>query len=179
MRTNEALVGVSFRLWLFTVELNMSSKATKCIYCGRFFNPTKGQGDHALTLRVFGEFQGDKTFRRACRRCNNAFGRNEQQLSQSGPLGFYRAIVRPNLGKRKRRGSYRQLGALGAPPPKCNMRFEDQSLIVKPSPQDPRDAEPLDQLVILDEGGNEHHIRLFKEMTVESLGTCVSLRAPR
>src|SRR4051812_10061502 len=43
--------------------------ASKCIYCSRFFNPLKGQGDHVLASGLFGEFEGDSTFRGICTRC--------------------------------------------------------------------------------------------------------------
>jgi hypothetical protein len=117
---------------------------------------------------MFGEFRNDKRFRGVCQGCNHSFGRFEQQLSQASPLGFFRGVVGPNLGRRAGRGGLRQSGALGVPAPQHLMQRWGVSWLVRPL-DDPRDAEPVDQIVILDDAGVEHQIRLFAGMSEERL----------
>ena len=136
----------------------------KCIYCGRFFNPLNGQGDHILSSRLFGEFKGDKRFRGQCTACNNAFGCHEQVLAQSSQLGFYRQCAKPNLGKRKNRGGLGQKGAHGSAGPKMMMLGEGSTILVRPGADNPLDAHPFDQLVVRDGSGEVHHVKLFLRM---------------
>lgn len=140
----------------------------KCIYCGRFFNPRKGQGDHVLPCRVFGEFEGDVRYRGLCVSCNNGFSVNEQLLAQGSHLGFFRSIVKPKH-KRKGSGNLRQNGAHGAKKPQFKMRLGERTILVSPSNENPLDATPLDQLNIRSKQGEQRHIRLFAGMSADRL----------
>jgi hypothetical protein len=142
---------------------------TNCIYCGRFFNPRNGQGDHVLSARIFGEFEGDKRFRGQCPACNNAFGCHEQVLAQSSQIGFYRGLAMPNLGKRANRGGLTQKGAHGSPRPKLVMLGADSTVLVRPTADNPLDAHPVDHLILRDATGQEHHVELFAKMHPEQL----------
>jgi hypothetical protein len=147
----------------------MPNRLDNCIYCGKPFCPLKGQGDHVLPSRVFGEFRGDRPFRGVCTSCNNDLGRFEQQVAQASPLGFYRWVVKPNLGRRKHRGDVRQRGALGAPAPRFTATFGSTTVLAFPSSDNPLDLDPVDQVVIVDTGGKEHQIRLFPGMSAQRL----------
>lgn len=142
---------------------------SNCIYCGRFFNARKGQGDHVLPARIFGEFKGDKPFRGQCPTCNNVFGCHEQVLAQSSQIGLYRGCAKPNLGKRANRGGLDQKGAHGSARPKLVMLGADNTVLVRPTAGNPLDARPVDQLILRDAIGQEHHVELFAKMRPEQL----------
>ncbi len=139
-----------------------------CIYCGIEFNPSRGKGDHVLPAAL-GEFQDDVRFRGQCTRCNNLNGRSEQQVVQSGPEGFYRDIIRPASGRLAKRGIGRQQGALGAPRPVYTATMGDHTVLVEPSAEDPRDASAVDQIVIRDDQGEDHPLRLYERMSAGQL----------
>lgn len=140
----------------------------RCIYCTDFFNPNLGEGDHVLASAVFGEFKDDVPFRGCCPKCNSLFGRYEQQLAQSGPEGFFRNVVKPKRHRRKA-ASMEQRGGFGAPAPMMTANVDGFNLLVKQSTENPRDAAPVDQLLIVNENGHEFHIRLFPGMTAQRL----------
>ena len=140
-----------------------------CIYCGERFDPTRGEGDHVLPSRLFGEFEGDGRFRGACTNCNNQFGRYEQVLSQSSQLGFYRRVINPNLGRRANRGGLLQRGAHGNPRPQTTAMMGNRRLLVATDPNDPTNITPVDHLSITATNGEVHHVRLFAGMTVDRL----------
>lgn len=141
----------------------------KCLYCGQCFEPTEGAGDHVLPSGLFGEFEGDSTFRGCCQRCNNHLGRHEQVLSQGSPLGWYRWHVKPNLHRRRKRGSLRPRGSKGASAPVFTMEHRGRTLLVNPSDENPTDVSCVNQLVIRDGEGRDHHVRVFPNMTKERL----------
>jgi len=140
----------------------------KCIYCGKAFDATRGAGDHIIPAQL-GEFRGDVRFRRICPKCNSRIGRSEQQLLQCGPENFFRDIVNPAAPPGRRRGRSRVKGALGAASPEFTIDRDDHRELVQPSRDHPQDARPVDQIVIHDGAGGEHHIRLFPRMRPEQL----------
>jgi hypothetical protein len=147
----------------------MTGILAQCIHCGQAFDPSEGEGDHTLSARLFGEFEDDRTFRGDCPACNNDFGRFDQLLAQSSQLGFYRRVVRPNLGRRKYRGTIHQRGSHGGKAPVFTLTHEGRSLLVEPCGDDPFDAACVDQIDLEDADGNNHLIRLFPEMTERGL----------
>lgn len=147
----------------------MQTHRPNCIYCGRFFSPSKGEGDHVLPSALFGEFVGDRRFRGLCTSCNNRLGCYEQVLGQSSQFGFYRQLAKPNLGRKSKRGVSIQRGAHGSPAPKFVMKRGENSILVRPSPGEPLNASPANQLVVHDSNGDEHHVELFPNMRAEQL----------
>ena len=141
----------------------------KCLYCPEEFDPKKGEGDHVLAARLFGEFEGDIRFRGVCTGCNNSFGRYEQLIAQSSPIGFYRRVVRPNLGRRSKRGSLVQKGVSGSKPPLFTAEFDGRTVLVHSDPNDPENLIPVDHLALQDVDGATHFIPLFAGMTAERL----------
>ncbi|MEX2170641.1 MAG: hypothetical protein WD851_15100 [Pirellulales bacterium] len=138
-----------------------------CIYCGRFFNPSRGEGDHILTSALFGEFSGEIRFRGDCQRCNNKFGVFEQILAQSTPFGYYRSLVNPSRRRRPTSG-LRQRGAKGSKAPRYLVRHHDHTELVEPL-DDPGTVKPGNVLTIHDEHGNEFYVRYFNGMTADAL----------
>lgn len=120
---------------------NEGMGSAKCIYCGRFFNPQRGKGDHILPGALFGEFEGDVRFRGVCSKCNNSFSPHEQILAQATPLGHLRGIVQPT--RRGRQGGMRQRGAHGSKAPRFIAFAEDHGEIVHPHEDDPRNVSPV------------------------------------
>ncbi len=148
----------------------MSTTTAKCIYCGRFFSPRGGEGDHILSVRLFGEFKGDKTFRGICVACNNELGRLEQMLIHSTHLGYFRRLAQPKLGRAKRgTGSLRQKGYGGSKPPVFVADVDGRKRLVRLSDENPENCVPVDELVVVDDGGKEHHIQLFRGMSADDL----------
>lgn len=145
---------------------NSLMSATKCIYCGRFFNPSRGKGDHILPGALFGEFVGDVRFRGCCPKCNNSFSPHEQILAQATPLGHLRQIVNPL--RRGRQSGLRQRGAKGSKAPLNIAWVDDHSELVEPL-ADPQNVQPVDRLTILDDDGSEHYVRLYPGMTADRL----------
>jgi hypothetical protein len=148
----------------------MSTTPAQCIYCGRFFNPRRGEGDHILSVRLFGLFEGDKTFRGVCTRCNNSLGRLEQMLIHSTHLGYFRRLAQPKLGRAKRgTASLRQKGYGGSKPPVFIADVDGHKRLVRLSDTNPDTCVPVDELVVVDDNGNEHHIQLFRGMSADDL----------
>lgn len=141
--------------------------SARCIYCGRFFNPARGKGDHILPSALFGEFAGDVRFRGACPRCNNSFSPLEQILAQATPLGYLRAVVNPQ--GRPRQSSLRQRGARGSKPPRSIVWASSHGEVVEPLDEDPRNVRPVDRITLLDENGGEHYVRLYRGMRRDRL----------
>jgi hypothetical protein len=138
----------------------------KCIYCGRYFNPNRGEGDHIQSGALFGEFEGDVRFRGACQKCNNSFSPYEQILAQATPLGFMRGIVNPT--RRRRKSGIRQRGAKGSKAPQFIAWASDHGELVEPL-SDPQNVQPVDRLTIQDEDGSEHYVRLYAGMPADKL----------
>ncbi len=140
--------------------------ATTCIYCGRFFNPSRGKGDHILPGALFGEFVGDVRFRGCCPKCNNSFSPLEQILAQATPLGYLRQIVNPP--RRGRQSGLRQRGAKGSRAPLYIAWADDHGELVEPL-SDPQNVQPVDRLTIRDADSSEHYVRLYPGMTADKL----------
>jgi hypothetical protein len=140
----------------------------RCIYCGKEFDPSRGEGDHILPAAL-GEFRGDVRFRGQCSHCNNLIGRFEQQVTQSGPEGFYRQIVCPASARLNKRGIGSQRGALGAPGPVHTANMGDYTALVEPSRENALDVFAVDQIVIRDEDGKDHPVRLYPGMSAAQL----------
>lgn len=138
----------------------------KCIYCTAAFDPRQGQGDHIIPAQL-GEFKDDVRFRRICPSCNGKIGHSEQQLLQSGPTALGRALVRPP-GRRKRE-SIKIKNAAGAPYPVFLADMAGYHALVDLSPDNPREALPVDQIVIQDPHGNIERVRLYPGMRLEQL----------
>lgn len=60
------------------------------------------------------------------------------------------------------------------PPPRCTIDHGDHHELVSASTENPRNVAPVDQVVILDEAGGQNRIRLFPNMTAESLRTRIA-----
>lgn len=152
----------------------MPSNEAKCIYhaespdCTQSFDPTKGEGDHIIPAAL-GEFEGDERLRAVCPSCNNRIGQCEQQLLQCGPEAFLRRLVKPRSKRLRRRGTGKVKAAAGTPAPQFTIDAGGHSELVEPSPDDPRNVFPVDQLVIRDEKDSEHTIRLFPGMRADQL----------
>ncbi len=141
----------------------------KCIYCGRYFNPALGAGDHVLPSAIFGEFQGDSRFRGCCSTCNNHFGTLEQIVAQAGPEGYLRGIVLgKNPGRRKAAG-IQQRGAKNSKAPVHLILRNERYELIKIQPGNFRSAEPVDHFRILDGDGNEYFVQLYPNITRERL----------
>jgi len=149
----------------------MAASSRKCIYCSQVFDPRRGEGDHVLPCRLFGEFEGDKRFRGVCQKCNNEFGRLEQVLMQSSHLGLFRSIVRPVLGRRRGQGGLKQRGAHGVPPPTVTVDWGGYRILVERDVDNPLDVWAVDQLVFHTKDGEEKSIRLFPSMSADRLRT--------
>ncbi len=145
----------------------MKTASEICIYCSCAFDPTKGEGDHVIPAAL-GEFDGDVRFRRVCPPCNNKIGRSEQQLLSAGPPAFFRQIVKPASGRPKRHSGAMK-AAMGSRAPESTVKEAGYSELVERLQDDPRNVQALDQLVVLDEAGNEHFIRLFPRMRADQL----------
>ena len=146
----------------------MSVMLEKCIYCESTFDPARGEGDHIIPCQL-GEFRGDKRFRGICRECNSRIGRSEQQFLQCGPESLFRRIVKPAVPSRRKRGQSYVKAAMGAPTPEFSVDSGGHHQLVQACPDNPRNVNPLDQVVICDEDGQEHCVRLFPGMRPEQL----------
>lgn len=138
-----------------------------CTYCGKPFDAESGEGDYIMPAAL-GKFRGDQRFRLICTRCNNHIGRSEQQLLQCAPEAFYRSIVNPP-NRRGRKGQRSLVGALGMPPPKHTVRSGDHDELVEIQQSATMQVGPVDQLVVRDDTGADHHIRLFPGMNPDQL----------
>jgi hypothetical protein len=155
--------------WVFLKAGYSVMNSATCIYCGQRFDPTRGEGDHVLQAAVFGEFRGDRTFRGICVPCNNEFGAFEQQLGQASPLGYLRNVVRPNRRRRGKQDFVVQRGTRGAPAPIHTMQLNGQAVLVHQSQDNPHQAIPVDQLVLVGATGSVRHVRLYRGMTAQRL----------
>ncbi|KKK75201.1 hypothetical protein LCGC14_2876130, partial [marine sediment metagenome] len=135
-----------------------------CIYCGTPVDLSKGEGDHVIPAAL-GEFKYDKHFKRICPDCNHRIGLSEEQMLRCGPEWLFRQIVAPvtSRGRGKPKSS---VGSQGMPPPKALVHTEDGKLAAKPH-RDMRSMEPVDQLVIHDEAGQQVPLELRPRMTAE------------
>jgi hypothetical protein len=70
------------------------TETANCIYCGKTFDPSKGQGDHVIPA-AWGEFRNDIRFRGLCQKCNQKIGKTEQHMLQCGPERIFREMVVP------------------------------------------------------------------------------------
>lgn len=139
---------------------------TRCIYCGVQVDPQKGEGDHVIP-RAFGEFRGAANFMRICVSCNNSIGHSEQELLQCSPESFLLRVVQPNRGGRGERG---WVGAVrGTPTPRMYTEFGGFQLRARPHTDDPRNASPIDLLIIRDDRGKEHELELAPGITEAGL----------
>ena len=146
----------------------------KCIYCGRFFNASKGEGDYTFAAGVLGVFAGDNRFRGVCRRCNNSFGVNEQVMAQSSPLGLFRAELGFKVRSRGSGHDIRPRGkSKGGFARIATATLTGWNRLVSPAMDGSRNAFPVDQLVIRGPDDQEHFIRLFPNMTAKGLATAV------
>lgn len=139
-----------------------------CIYCENQFDSSKGAGDHVLPVQL-GEFRNDQRFRLICPECNNKIGRSEQQLLRSAPEAFFRRIVKPKVPKKRLRGTSQVRGAMGVPSPESSISHECHNELVRRSVDDPMNVYPIDQIVIHDDKGDEHFIKLFSGMKKENV----------
>lgn len=139
------------------------ARTAKCIYCDIAVVADKGEGDHILPVQL-GEFRNDVRFRRICRSCNNKIGRSEQQLLRCGPESFLRDVVKPKVPARRQRGRSHAKAAVGAPGPESAIDHGDHHELVVRSKDNPKDALPVDQIVIHDNEDREYFIRLFPGM---------------
>lgn len=94
---------------------------------------------------------------------------SEQQLLQCGPESFFRALVKPTVPAKRRRGRSQAMSAAGAPAPERTVNLGDHHELVTTAPDNAHDVFPVDQLVIHDEKEQEHFIRLFPGMRPEQL----------
>lgn len=140
-----------------------------CIYCGKEFDPCKGQGDHVIPA-ILGEFRGDKHFRRICTECNNRIGNMEQQIVQSGPESVYLQEVNPFSCRRRGREHRNLGGAMGAPPPESWALVNGRWVLVKQVIGRPiRDVEPVDNIAVTDMNDLTIVIQYHKGMRPENV----------
>ncbi len=151
----------------------MANRAN-CIYraesseCMQSFDPMKGEGDHIIPA-AFGEFEDDVRLRSICPSCNSHIGKCEQELLGCAPEALLRHLIKPTSRRLRKRGSSQVKAVAGVPGPQYTMKMGEHSQLVRPSPDDPRDAFPIDQLVIIGEHDAEHYIKLFPGMRREQL----------
>lgn len=152
----------------------MASQTAECIYhaespdCMQSFDPTKGAGDHIIPA-AFGEFEDDVRLHCICPKCNNRIGRCEQELMGCAPEAMLRRFVKPTSKRLRHRGTGQVKSVAGVPGPEYTADVGGHSQLVRPSPDDPRDASPIDQLIILGENESKHYIKLFSGMRPKQL----------
>ena len=139
-----------------------------CIYCGTCIDPAQGTGDHIIPVQL-GEFRNDVRFRRICRACNTKIGASEQQFLRCGPESFFRDLVKPNVPAKRQRGRSQAKGAMGAPGPEFTFVNGDHHQVVRPSPDNPRNAFAVDQVVVRDDQGRERFFPLHPGMHLDQL----------
>jgi len=139
-----------------------------CIYCGQKDNLSE---EHYLP-RGLGKFRGYEPLKgRICAECNNVFSPLDEQILRSGREAFLREIL--GIEGRRRKGEKRPSpflrGSAGAPPllmetmhPKHNIKIYLEVI------RGTRTARPLRQLVLLDQGGQWHGIRIPDHMKESS-----------
>lgn len=145
-----------------------------CIYhaespdCIQSFDPRKGEGDHIIPA-AFGEFEDDVRLHCICPKCNNHIGRCEQELLQCAPEAMLRRFVKPTSKRLRHRGTGQVKAVAGVPGPQYTAALGGHPQLIQPSPDDPRGAFSIDQLVILGENDIKHYIKLFPGMRPEQL----------
>jgi hypothetical protein len=139
-----------------------------CIYCPNTFDPTKGEGDHVISVQL-GQFKGDERFRRVCSKCNTQIGRSEQQFLRCSPIATYREIVDPVVPNRRNRkiSASTTKGAHGSPPPQKFARLGELEIEVRSMNGNPDYIEPIEQIIIDPSSENPQVIPLFPGMRVE------------
>lgn len=149
-----------------------------CIYCSTEIDPSRGAGDHVIPAAL-GRFRDDLRFRRICRDCNAKLGVLEETLLRSAPEALFRRFVQGAIKPtdRGKRGST-WVAAKGGARPKMTRDHGDHTELMEICPENPENTFPIDQLVIRDTEGTEHHLRLFPDMTAESLRRKISDAAP-
>jgi hypothetical protein len=151
------------------------SSAETCIYC-RASVPITGVGDHVVSAAL-GRFQGELYFTRICRKCNSIIGRCEEQVLKCAPEAYLRRMLRPVVDRNERGMAW--VGAHGSPPPKFTVKHADHHELVEQFGDNPEDVRPVDQIVVVDREGNEHHIRLFPKMTAAHVRAKLGLLEPQ
>ncbi len=144
----------------------MPSKPANCIYCNRHFDPRIGEGDHIIPAAL-GEFRRLRRFRGACSDCNIRIGKSEAQLLRCGPEAYLARISQPAGRRSKKHKAWQP--ALGAPPPAMFSEHEGVDLIVRPVDGNPSNVETIDQLVIVDEKGDQHPIPIYPGMDANAV----------
>lgn len=140
----------------------------QCIYCGDVIIPSRGEGDHIIPS-LLGEFSNDFRFRRICKKCNSIIGRSEQQIVQSGREGFFRQFINPQSKRLKYRSTGKMRGAMGAPAPQRTITLEKYKLLVESMPNNPRDIELVDHILVKDAFEKESFVRLFSGIRPEQI----------
>ncbi|HUT54133.1 MAG TPA: HNH endonuclease [bacterium] len=142
------------------------AETANCIYCGRTFDPSKGEGDHVIPA-AWGEFRNDIRFRGLCQECNRRIGKAEQHMLQCGPERIFREMVVPASSRsRGKRASW--VGADGLPPPQSVAHAEEGVLKVR-FLDNPGKVSAPDQFVIYDEAGVAYPIELFPGISPNAL----------
>jgi HNH endonuclease len=144
-----------------------------CIYCSTEIDPSRGAGDHVIPAAL-GRFRDDLRFRRICRDCNTKLGALEEVLLRSAPEALFRRFVPAGRGKR---GSA-WVAAKGGARPLTTRDHDDHTELIELCPENPENALPIDQLVVRDTKGVEHHLSLFPDMTAASLRRKIADAAP-
>lgn len=149
-----------------------------CIYCPAQITPNRGKGDHVIPA-AFGRFRNDLRFRLICRNCNSLLGKIEETLIRSAPEAFFKRFVGNAIkptGRAKRGGGWS--AAKGGSRPKGIIKHGDHTELVEISSDNPENVSPIDQLVIHDAAGTEHHLRLSPHMSVKSLQKKIKEASP-
>jgi hypothetical protein len=90
-------------------------------------------------------------------------------LAQSSHLGHLRRLARLEPGRRNGSGTLRQKGFKGVKPPKFVAQVNGRERLVQPSDKNASYCMPVDELVIVDETGEDHHVQLFRGMSADDL----------
>jgi hypothetical protein len=145
------------------------------IYCGTPVILSRGEGDHVIP-DALGRFKGQLIFRCICRACNKKLGKCEEQLLRCAPEAFLRRIVQPTVRRSKRGKAW--VGASGMPSPVFTIDHGDHRELVDASTAEAHNAQPIDQLVVVDTEKGEQYIRLVPEMTAAQLRARILAVAP-
>jgi len=149
-----------------------------CIYCQATIDPNRGQGDHVIPA-AFGRFRNDLRFRLICPTCNSLLGKTEETLIRSAPEAIFRRFTKNAIkqtGRGKRGGGWS--AAQGGSRPKGTINHGDHTELVEICPANPENVCPVDQLVVRDATGTEHYLRLFPDMTADSLRQKIGKASP-
>lgn len=141
-----------------------TNRSATCIYCPTEVDPSRGAGDHVIPAAL-GSFRNDLRFRGICRDCNTKIGSLEETLLRSAPEAMIRRFTPGGRGKR----GNSWVAAKGGARPKATINHGDHTELVEIDPKNPDNWFPIDQLVVRDAKGDEQHLRLFPDMTAETL----------